>query len=159
MDDLFSQPKLAPTRKVTLHFDGGTPCNIPALGFGIGYGSYRYTGLEGQVGNGEPIRVSHGIPCSNNAAEILTLCVALEKLAEMGSPETTHVHVQGDSKIALKWLNVVRGQHPKGRTKTVATGTVLFIESIGRLRKAAEPFNKIESEWLQRDHAVAAFGH
>lgn len=117
MDDLFIKPKPAPTRKVNIHFDGGTPCNIPSIGLGIGYGSYRYNGLDGQMSRGAPIRVSHDIPCCNKVAEILTLCVALEKLAEMGSPETTHVHVQRDSMVALDWLNVVCGQHEKKRVK------------------------------------------
>ena len=159
MDDLFIKPKPAPTRKVIVHFDGGTPCNIPSIGFGIGYGSYCYTGLADQISKGEPIRISHGIPCSNNVAEILTLCVALEKLAEMGSAETTHVHVQGDSKIALKWLNVASGQHNMKRVTISDNATQLFIESIRRLGKAVEPFSKIETEWLERRHAVAAFGH
>ena len=159
MDDLFIKPKPAPTRKVIVHFDGGTPCNIPSLGFGIGYGSFCYTGLANHTSKGEPIRISHGIPCSNNVAEILTLCVALEKLAEMGSAETTHVHVQGDSKIALKWLNVACGQHKAKQATLSINATQLFIESIRRLRKAAEPFSKIETEWLERKHAVAAFGH
>jgi hypothetical protein len=42
------------------------------------------------------------MPCGDNAAEILTLCVAMEKLCEMGSLETTSVHVQGHSKIFLR---------------------------------------------------------
>jgi len=159
MDDLFTKPKPATTQKVFVHFDGGTPCNIPSVGLGIGYGSYTYTGLAGQMGTGGPIRVNHGVPCSSNAAEILTLCVALEKLAEMGFPETIHVHVQGDSKITLKWLNVVCGQHAMKRVTFSANASKLFIESIRRLRKAAEPFGKIETEWRKRKHAVAAFGH
>jgi ribonuclease HI len=159
MDDLFSRLKPPSTRRVVIHFDGGTPCNVPSRGFGIGYGSYCYTGLDGQTGKGEPIRVNHGIPCSSNAAEILTLCVALEKLCEMGSPETTSVHVQGDSKIALKWLNVACGRHAQKSVKVAATATALFSESIARLRRAVEPFCKVESEWLPRNHAVAVFGH
>ena len=159
MDDLFIKPKPAPTRKVKIHFDGGTPCNIPSIGLGIGYGSYCYDGLDGRMSRGAPIRVSHDVPCSNNVAEILTLCVALEKLAEMGSPETTHVHVQGDSTVALKWLNMVCGQHEKKRVTLKGYYTEAFIESVRRLRNAAEPFSKIETEWLERKHAVAAFGH
>jgi hypothetical protein len=83
----------------------------------------------------------------------------LEKLAEMGSAETTHVHVQGDSKIALKWLNVASGQHNMKRVTISDNATQLFIESIRRLGKAVEPFSRIETEWLERRHAVAAFGH
>lgn len=153
-DDLFSNTSIQPiTKTVLIHFDGGTPCNIPRLGYGIGYGSYNFDG-------GEPVRVSHGIPCSNNAAEILTLCCALEALAAKGQCSGIRVNVVGDSQIALKWLNIAAGKRTLKKKKSYTpTGSPDFIASIQRLNIAVKPFADVSGTWLQRDHAVAAFGH
>lgn len=154
MSTLFKTEKREPNQTVILHFDGGTPCNNPA-NFGIGYGSYSYNG-------GKPERVSHGIPCSNNAAEILTLCVALEKLCDVVKPEETHVHVWADSQIAIKWTLVAAG-NPSGGYKKVAKiskgSSPMFQSSIVRLTKAVERYSSVTAEWKPRIHAVRAFGH
>jgi len=156
MNDLFSPPKLAPTGSVLVHFDGGTPCNIPRLGYGIGYGSYNFDG-------GEPIRVSFGIHCSANTAELLTLAAALMDLGNKIDPKTCAVHVIGDSQIALKWLRVAAGDIRGGLKKKVAKISVGsspdFKLAIHKLKQAAEPFAHLTGEWKGRAHAVAAFGH
>jgi ribonuclease HI len=149
--DLFSASKLPPERTVRVHFDGGTPCNVPP-NYGIGYGSYCFD-------DGPVVRVDHGIPCSCNAAELLTLSAALEQLALQGDPARTAVHIWGDSKIAIKWTKVAAGE-PQRRKAAVSKGaSPLFVESIQRLAAAIAPFSQVTAEWKPRAHAVAAFGH
>jgi hypothetical protein len=53
----------------TIHFDGGTTCNIPSRGYGNGYGSYLV--------NEEIVKVDFGRPMSSNQAEIRTLIAAV----------------------------------------------------------------------------------
>lgn len=140
--------------EITVHFDGGTPCNIPSRGFGIGYGSYAFNG-------GTPVRVNHGVPCSNNAAEVLTLCCALEGLKAMGCPPETHIHVTGDSQTALSLVKrVISGRSVvKKKKKASKGGTPEYQESKERLYLACDYFENLTAEWLPREHAVAAFGH
>lgn len=155
--DLFStKPERVIEKTIQLTFDGGTPCNNPSLGYGIGYGSWHFEGLRAVQ------RINHRVPCSNNAAELLTLCVALEHLAIRVPPETTHVEVIGDSQIALKWLKVAAGDPNGGHRKKakVSEGSSeLFKETIQRLVKAAEPFAKITAIWQPREKSVELFGH
>lgn len=156
-ENLF-EPKKARDIKTVVHleFDGGTPCNIPSKGYGIGYGSYRFDDRP-------PVRVDHGIPCSNNAAEILTLCVALETLATPlpghPSPGSTLVAVYGDSQIALKWLSIATGGVPKRKKPKGPKGSELFIQAIERLQKAVAPFAEVTCHWQPRAKSVATFGH
>jgi ribonuclease HI len=146
------------THQIVIHFDGGTPCNIPAKGYGIGYGSYSFNG-------GTPVRVNHGIPCSNNAAEILTLARALQHLSEINkTPEqdrACHVHIVGDSQIALKWAQVCAGTWAKPKTadKQLRKGAPGFQKAVNNLRSAICVFRHVTTEWKGREHAVAAFGH
>lgn len=155
MNTLFDTSPVHLEQTVILHFDGGTPCNHPK-NYGIGYGSYSFNG-------GSPYRVNHGVPCSNNAAEVLTLCVALEELAKLVQPQATEVKVWADSQIAIKWLRVAAGDPSGGfkrRSAKLSKGSSeLFRQSIARLAAAAQPFAKIEAVWKERSHAVAAFGH
>ena len=75
----------------TIHFDGGTPNNIPSRGgFGIGYGSYLL--------NGEVVRVNFAKPMSCNEAEIRTLIAAAEAVKLISDPARTSLRVVGDSK-------------------------------------------------------------
>jgi ribonuclease HI len=133
-----------------IHFDGGTPCNIPP--FGIGYGSYRINSL--------PIaRIDHHIRCSANTAEILTLCCALDDLASKCDPGTTAVHVMGDSQNALKWVRVATGEFVGKRAKISKNVTEPFREAIRRLTPRVQRFALVTSEWKPRIHAVRVFGH
>lgn len=93
--------ELSPSVKVPLspcviHFDGGTPNNIPSSGgFGIGYGSYLL--------NSEVVRVNFARAMSNNEAEVRTLIAAAEAVKLISDPARTRLCVVGDSQIALKW--------------------------------------------------------
>lgn len=132
---------------LTIHFDGGTPCNIPSRGYGIGYGSYNFNGAE-------PIRVDHGIPCSNNAAETLTLCRALEDALTKFCPKTTKIHILGDSKIVICRIIRIR----TGKEK-IHSGSGEYQAAVDRLRSALKEWAFVTAEWLPRSYAVAAFGH
>lgn len=135
---------------VFLHFDGGTPCNIPSMGYGIGYGSYSFNG--GSVSN-----VNHGVPCSNNGAEILTLAVALEDLMTKCDPHETEVIIMGDSQTTLGWVKKV---FEKGDSIKVNQNVSQSMkDGIVRLIQAVKPFASIQTKWLPREHAVKAFGH
>lgn len=141
---------------VFLHFDGGTPCNIPSKGFGIGYGSYRF--------NSNPvIKVDHGIPCSNNGAELLTLVSALVELKRicdlednlMDSKET-EVLIMGDSQTILGWVDKLI-KNPMIKINPGVSESMKL--AIPQLIIAMEPFGEIRTKWLPRIHAVQAFGH
>jgi len=131
-------------RIVKIHFDGGTPCNIPRIGYGIGYGSFR-------LDDGEVIRVDHGIPCSNNAAETLTLCCALEVALAAGA---TGVIIEGDSQIVIRRVNA-----RNGKKKKKVSGSEAFRESLEKLSSLLSKFESVRAIWLPRRYAVAAFGH
>lgn len=131
---------------VLIHFDGGTPCNIPSKGYGIGYGSYQIDGKEVH-------RVSHGRPMSNNAAEIWTLCSAIEEVLKMPLEHSgVRLRIEGDSQIALKWAASRKADTPK-------TGSQEFLDSIVQLRRLISNFASVECQWKARHHAVRAFGH
>lgn len=133
-----------------IHFDGGTSCNIPRLGYGAGYGSY-------QVDSNPVVRIEHQVNCSANAAEILTLCCALESLCDRPG---LWLKVFGDSQIAIKWMNICCGNMlAKKQNDKNPHGSVEFVEAIQRLRNCARGFGRVEAAWLPRAHAVAAFGH
>src|SRR6266849_473663 len=84
----------------TIGFDGGTSCNIPSLGYGDGYGSFR-------IDNGPLRRIAFKRPMSNNAAEIFTMAAAIKIAKENGA---TALKLVGDSQIALNWANRVAGK-------------------------------------------------
>ena len=139
-----------PRITVTVHFDGGTPCNVPARGYGIGYGSYRFD-------SGPVVRVDHKRPMSANAAEIWTLCSALETLLETYGVTAPLVKllIQGDSQIALKWAAKSRGNsYPSQKS-----GSGEFVEAGKRLCELTPKFSSLKTEWKARIHAVKAFGH
>lgn len=95
--DMLSAPKApqaAVNRTVRIEFDGGTPCNIPRLGYGIGYGSYRI--------DGEPIvRLDHRAPMSANAAELLTLVRAVQAVASRFGKEGVALSIHAVLLFAL----------------------------------------------------------
>ena len=137
---------------ITIHADGGTPCNIPAKGYGIGYGSYSIDG-------GTPVRISHGRPMSNNAAEIWTFCSAIDALLESHRDGAKVIKLKfvGDSQIALKWIRLSnkpwRSQHVSKK------GSDEFQMGIQRLRELTPKFSSVSTEWKPRIHSVKAFGH
>lgn len=151
MSDLFT-PALPIRNTVTLHFDGGTPCNIPAKGFGIGYGSYCFDG-------GVPVRVDHGIPCSNNAAEALTLLVALRHLAKLFNPAETKVAIESDSQIVLNQVTKAIGICTFKSKNKKPSGSDLFKQTIAELRGVLSLFGEVSVLWKPREHAVRKFGH
>ncbi len=143
---LHTEPEREPRSVVTVHFDGGTPCNIPRLGYGIGYGSF-------QINGGPVVRVDHKRPMSNNAAEIWTLCSALDSLIKSGAVDGIRLVVHGDSQIALKWARASR------KMRSTKTGSDEFKNSIVRLCELTPQFHSLLAEWKPRFHAVKAFGH
>lgn len=129
-----------------IEFDGGTTCNIPARGYGRGYGSF-------QVNDWDIVRVDHGPNHSCNSAEILTLVAALEHLRENSyTSKDLPILVRGDSQIALKWVHCKK--NPKLKTSP------MFRDAIQKLRKQVIQFPRgIYTEWRGRAHSVALFGH
>lgn len=135
---------------IRVEFDGGNDCNIPSLGYGLGYGSYRI--------NDEPVcEVSHGRPMSNNVAEIWTLIVALKELSERWSVSTSHnfhLKIIGDSKIALN-----RCHHAPNLFYKKKAASPDFIDACGCLREVLARFHSFETRWQPREASVATFGH
>lgn len=151
MNDLFNQQPTEIKHTVRIEFDGGTPCNDPKKGFGIGYGSYTING-------GRPVRVSHGIPCSNNAAEVLTLVSAIHDVRKTYEPRDIRLLIVGDSQITLNWVRRATGELKSKKGKK-ASGSPLFKESIRRLSDSLSAFGKIEAKWQPREKSVKTFGH
>lgn len=139
--------------KTRIEFDGGTPCNIPAKGYGIGYGSYQI--------NGNPVtRISHQIPCSNNAAEMLTLVAAFKHLNNTTCFHNSHIDVYGDSKIVLRWLDVASGAVIPTRKKQHPKGSPEFVSAYDQLKEVVSPWKgSVTSHWQPREHSVTTFGH
>lgn len=134
---------------VVVRFDGGTPCNVPAKGYGEGYGSF-------QIGEGTPpIRMKYGQPMSANCAEIRTATEALKEIARRHGLGKW-VHIIGDSQIALKWVNAA---HSKEVMKVSKGSSQPFVEAIQDLYEVASGFEKIITEWQPRHKMVAVFGH
>lgn len=138
-----------PVQMVRVEFDGGTPCNIPRLGYGIGYGSY-------QINDSPIIRIDHKVPMSCNVAEIATLVCALEEVrAQYGTGVGLTIH--GDSQNALAWS---KKELNKSRLKRMTTDkNPVFMAAVRRLRAAIEPFPFIETHWRGRAASVKLFVH
>lgn len=124
--------------------DGGTSCNVPALGYGEGYGSY-------QIDGGPVRRHSFGMGHSNNSAEIQIIVEALRDLAAAGNSKEKIVMIRSDSQIALKWVSHLGVPSKKSSS--------MFKEAIGFLRTEVARFASVRTEWRGRDHSVALFGH
>ena len=131
--------------EIKIEFDGGNSCNIPRLGYGNGYGSYK-------VNNNENIKIEFGIPMSNNVAEIMTLVTALDYVLENFGP--SNIFVRGDSKIALNWINKAKNKfikYPEDNPNYSAAA-----------KKLVEVVNKhkvVREEWRGRKVSVELFGH
>lgn len=138
--------------KYRIEFDGGTSCNVPRLGFGNGYGSYKI--------NDEPVhRCNFNRPMSANAAEIETLAYAVKAIADRAPIDPTNqrvaLHVVGDSRIALNWAKKAF----LGDLKMSKKVTPEFREAIFKLDDALRPFMEVATTWQPRLKSVATFGH
>lgn len=137
-----------PEGALTITFDGGTSCNQPKKGFGMGYGSYQ---IEGR-----PIvsRIKFGMGHSCNSAEIRTLEAALADLSSSHpNPSSLHLIIKGDSKIALRWAN------PKFKDQPANHSWHEFHTAIAMLRTHLSKFASITRIWHGRDNSVRLFGH
>jgi hypothetical protein len=135
---------VVPEGYTLIEFDGGTSCNIPAQGYGEGYGSF-------QIDHGTIHRVTFGRGHSSNASEILTLAAALEHLYSRGGADSVKLFIRGDSQIALKWAT--DKSNPKAKTSEC------FKQAIARVRLFNHLFADIKTEWRGRRHSVKLFGH
>ncbi len=146
MNDLFTISRPAATQTVRIEFDGGTSCNVPKLGYGLGYGSYKI--------NNEPVvRCDFGIRMSANAAEVLTLCWALRNVPQ---PERTHLLICGDSKVALNRAVPILTKRKKAPAET---GSNLFRDYCHLLTSLISTFAGAETHWRGRAESVRLFGH
>lgn len=156
--DLFATLLNAKERcqKVRIEFDGGTPCNIPRIGYGDGYGSYQIQ----NCGTGEllPIvRVNFGKPMSANVAEISTLIRAVKEV-ERRFGKGISLEIHGDSQIAL---NHAAGKRPasKKRRDAVANNPSPFFCAVRELKQVLAGFTHVETKWRGRARSVKVFGH
>lgn len=139
---------MIPFHEVHVEFDGGTPCNIPRLGYGDGYGSYR-------VNQGMITRVKFNEPMSNNVAEIRTLIKALEYVIRTYDPYRTKLTISGDSMIALSRCT----KRLKMNAKACRNRSVAFQDACDTLASQCAQFAKVETNWRGRSASVALFGH
>ena len=142
-----------PLSDFVIEFDGGTSCNIPRKGFGVGYGSFQINDLEIQ-------RLQFDTGYSANAAEIETMyksLIALDKYIR--EDIVTHVApsilVCGDSCIALKWLNCNRNPVGSDKFVTIINEMKTFIYN----RQESFVFGEITPFWRPRKKSVELFGH
>lgn len=145
-----------PSADFVIEFDGGTSCNIPRKGFGIGYGSFQINDLPI-----ERVKFTEGY--SANAAELETLYSALlyldkyirEDVINHFAPSIT---ICGDSCIALKWINcncVPKEKHGSKMFRTVIKQMREFIKQ----NQESFIFGEITPFWRPRKKSVELFGH
>lgn len=130
----------------TVRFDGGTSCNIPRLGYGLGYGSY-------QIDDQPIVRLDFYEAMSANCAEIRTLASAVMSAKAAGHRDLV---ILGDSQIALKWANVAAGNRKATKLKGVSDG---FRSAINHLHAAMVGIVSVRTRWTPREQSVAIFGH
>jgi len=144
-------------QKIRIEFDGGTPCNIPRLGYGIGYGSYQIQNCA--TGEIEPVvRVDHKRPMSANAAEVLTLVRAIQEVVSRFGREV-ELDIHGDSQIALKWARGATESGRKIKTLKQRAGSDEFLAAVLTLRDLVKGFPTIKATWRGRQRSVEVFGH
>lgn len=133
---------------VRVEFDGGTPCNIPAKGYGDGYGSYQIS----YCGHTRPItRLDFARPMSANVAEITTLLYALKTVVRTFDASQTWVHVHGDSIIALHRCTI--------SVKKWKRTSPEFMEAAQQLFDRCKQFLGVSTHWRGRAASVKLFGH
>lgn len=141
-----------PTELITvrIEFDGGTPCNIPRLGYGKGYGSYK-------IWN-EPVHRCHfNRSMSANAAELFTLNYAIKAVIDRGCDTRNMVlYLVGDSRLVLDMsLKIRDGRKIKTGSKTSPE----FREGVLVLRELLPCFAAVSAAWQPRRKSVKTFGH
>jgi len=143
----FRAQQIPHTASVIVVFDGGTSCNNPKRGFGKGYGSY-------QISDGPITRVDFGMGHSCNSAEIRTMHSALKDVASSFEDcRNMHVHIMGDSQIALKWAKCCTKMQPSESCWKE------FHTAVKMLREEVVKFGKITTQWHPREESVKLFGH
>lgn len=144
-----------PNQIIRIVFDGGTSCNIPRLGYGLGYGSYQI--------DSEPIhRCQFNRPMSANAAELNTALYAIRAVIDRGiDTASTRLVMRGDSEIALKWCcgRTNSGKIAKPPKTGDKGGSPEFRDAVMMLRRETRQFLHVESIWHPRRESVALFGH
>lgn len=139
-------------RTVRIEFDGGTPCNIPRLGYGDGYGSYKI--------DDQPIyRVNFRIPMSANCAELRTLSRAVRAVADTIGKSGIALDIHGDSQIALKWARMATESGRPVKQKRLEKLEGDFSSAVQELRTEIEGFAKVTATWRGRQASVNLFGH
>lgn len=128
-----------------IEFDGGSTCNIPRLGYGKGYGSYRINSKKIQ-------RIQFDAAMSANCAEILTLVSAIEDAKKIGVKDFV---VIGDSQIALKWADVATGKRKATKLDNTSDGFKKAVASLCLIARGTT----IETQWRPRAYSVTIFGH
>ncbi len=133
------------TKTVRIEFDGGTPCNIPRLGYGDGYGSYKI--------DDQPVyRLNFRIPMSCNVAEMTTILRAVQAVAQNHNPHTTKLDIYGDSQTALKRCLVpIPKKRRQNGTEFSGTANMLFT--------ICAQFAQVTTHWRGRAASVRLFGH
>lgn len=133
--------------------DGGSSCNSPAKGYGMGYGSFQIQTEEGPM---EIKRLKFGNGISVNAAEILSISRGLDDVLALLSerdPSEYRVLIRSDSLVALR--NVQKCENEN----YIASGSESFVNSVKRLQEQVLKFERVEAEWRPREHSVTLFGH
>lgn len=130
---------------VIIEFDGGTSCNVPRLGYGDGYGSYR-------IDREKPIRLRFYEAMSANVAEVRTLVAAIQE-AKRTKPES--ILIIGDSRCALGWAEAASKNWDRNPSKASSDQ---FSKAIRLLYKELNGI-KITTKWWPRKKSVAVFGH
>lgn len=133
--------------KVVIEFDGGTPCNIPRLGYGDGYGSYQ---IDSGGTRAPIVRRNFGVPMSANVAEISTLIAAIKTVLKSFDPKITALDIRGDSKTAL-WRCAKRTKPTSPPSDFKAAADELF--------SLCAQFNEVKTNWRGRKVSVRLFGH
>lgn len=157
---LSGETKQAARHHIRVEFDGGTPCNIPRLGYGDGYGSYVWKDEAGiNATQSKIVRVNFARPMSCNVAEVCTLLRAIDSIMSAYEPSTTKLSIYGDSKIALNRCNKrIKDAHRKPLPDKFPRSPE-FIDRCDELLAKCAKFHSVETCWRGRDASVKLFGH
>lgn len=138
------------TRKLCMlrvEFDGGTSCNDPRKGYGIGYGSFK-------VGSDPIVRCDHVRPMSATAAECWTAVEAIRYVLTRWLPERTSLEIHGDSQNAL-----ARCERPIKSKKVRENRESEYTQSGAELLALCQRFHSVRTLWRGRIVSVKLFGH
>ncbi len=125
-----------------LVFDGGSKRNP-----GLGYGSYRIRGPEGEWS--DAVQRIYGEGVTNNEAEYTALTEGLRDLAKRcGDPSAITVEIRGDSKLVIEQLS--------GSWRIRAHNLIPFYRTATR---ELGRFGEARLKWHARDKSVELLGH